>query len=271
MRKILAIWAVMLLAAALLYGQDFDFDMGGFPGGGIPRGSNKAMDKADDMQTAMEGRIAMRFFNALNRAPIPGATVDIPVAGTFTTDQNGRITFPVIPDGNYTLVFSRDGFITTDIDFRVQLSNVVFNWYNISPGIPDKDYRIVLEWGEKPADLDLHFEKTGGYHISYFNLKEAEDRNAVLDRDDRQGYGPETITVGRIDNKAVYTCWVHDYTNRTNTESTQMAQNGATVRVYSNNRLVQTIHIPAGGKGTRWNVFKIERGRLTATNALVAK
>ena len=269
MRKILAIWVAMLLPVALAYSQDFDFS--GFPGGGIPGGgSNKARDKADDMQAAMEGRIPMRFFNALNRAPIPGAVIEVPVAGKFTTDQNGRIVFPKIPDGNYRLVFSKEGFITTDIDFRVQLGNVVFNWFNVSPGIPDKDYRIILEWNEKPADLDLHFEKASGYHISYMNMKMAEDGNAVLDRDDRQGYGPETITIGRIDNNAVYTCWVHDYTNQSSSESTQMAQNGATVRVYSNNRLLNTFHIPTG-KGTRWNVFKIERGRLTTTNTLTAR
>ena len=99
-------------------------------------------------------------------------------------------------------------------------------------------------------------------------MKTADDGNAVLDRDDRAGYGPETITIGRIENNATYTCYVHDFTNRTNIQSTQMAQNGATVRVYSDNRLVNTFRIPAGGKGTKWNVFKIERGILTGVNTV---
>ena len=272
MKKTILAWLMILLAEALIFAQDFDFDgFGSAPGFSS---SNKAMDKANDFQDTMEGRIPLRFFNALNRAPIGGAAVSIPNVGTFTTSAEGKITFPKIPDGVYTLTFSKQGFITTDIDFRVQLGGVVFNWYNISPDIPGINYRIVLEWGEKPADLDLHFVKTGGsgsYHISYVDMKSAEDYNAVLDRDDRTGYGPETITIGKIDNNASYTCYVHDYTNRGKTNSTQMPQSGALVRVYSNNRLMGTYQIPAGGKGTKWNVFKIEKGVLSSVNTVVGK
>ena len=261
--------AFVLLTSVLVSTLAFDFDFGGF--GGFP-GGNKAMDKADDLQDTMNGQIPLRFFNALDRSPVSGALIHIPNVGNFTTDQRGRILFPKIPDGAYTLTFSKEGFITTDITFRVQLGGVVFNWFNVSPGIPDKDYRIVLEWGERPADLDIHFEKsggTGGYHISYSRMRMAEDGNAVLDRDERQGYGPETVTIGRIDSNATYICWVHDYTNRNNPQSVQMAQNGATIRVYSNNRLVNTFHIPAGAAGTKWNVFRIERGgRLVGVNTV---
>ena len=284
MKKFFLFLAIVLTATALVYGQGFGFDGfgdGGFPGGGFPGGGipgaaapNKARDKANDLQDTMGGRIPLRFFNALNRAPVPGATIQIPNVGNFTTNQEGKITFPKIPDGNYTLVFSKEGFITTDVDFQVQLGNVVHNWFNVSPGISASSYRIVLEWGEKPADLDLHFEKTGGsgtYHISYLEMKRADDGNAILDRDDTTGYGPETITIGRIEPNAMYTCWVHDYTNRNDTNSNQLAQNGAIVRIYSNNRLLNTFSIPAGAKGTRWNVFKIERGNLTSVNTVVAR
>ena len=278
MKKFLTAMVLILLAAGLVYSQfDFDGFGGGFPGGGtVPGGgSNKARDKADDLQDTMQGRIPLRFFSALDRKPIPGATVAIPSVGSFTTNQNGRIVFPKVPDGSYTLTFSKDGFITTDIEFRVQLGSVVLNWFNVSPGFSIANgFRIVLEWGEKPADLDLHFVKTGSpgaYHISYFEMKRADDGNAVLDRDDTTGYGPETITIGRVETNATYTCYVHDYTNRSNTQSTQMSQNGATVRVYSNNRLVNTFRIPANSSGTKWNVFKIERGNLVGVNTVDAK
>jgi hypothetical protein len=295
MKKTVCLSVLVLLAVAFAYGQGFDFDdfggMGGLP---VGAGSNKAMDRANDAQDKMEGRIPMRFFDAVSREPIPNAAIEIPNVGNFTTNNQGKIAFPKIADGSYTLIFKKSGYIETPIDFRVFGGAVDFNWYNVSKEIPlpprppvpaptpaapavpvpATNYRIVLEWGEKPADLDLHFVKTGGsgnYHISYSNMKQADDRNAVLDRDDRQGYGPETITIGRMDNNASYTCYVHDYTNRTNAESVQMPQAGATIRVYSDNRLAHTFKIPSGVKGNRWNVFKIERGVLTGVNTVTVE
>jgi len=270
MKKAIILVVAILLSAGLVFSQSMDFGgLGGIPGGG----SNKARDKADDAMDKMEGNIPMRFFNALDRKPIPGGKVEIPNKGTFTTNNAGKIVFPKIPDGNYTLIFSKEGFITTPIDFRVLLGAVDFNWYSISPGLSGKDYRIVLEWAEKPADLDLHFVKTGGsgsYHISYQNMKKTEDENAILDRDDTTGYGPETITIGKIDPNAVYTCYVHNYTDLSNTASVQMAKEGAVVRVYSMNRLYYTFRIPANSKGVVWNVFKIERGGLVEVNTVTA-
>ena len=276
MKKVIFIIPLVLLAAALIYSQDFDFD--GFPGGMGGAVSNptleKGRNKADDAQDKASGLIPMRFFSALDRRPIADGSVEIPDVGTLTTNNSGKIAFPKIPDGNYTLIFSKEGFVTTPIEFRVLLGAVDFNWYSISPGIPDKDYRIVLDWAEKPADLDLHFIKTGGsgaYHISYFNMHQAEDGNAVLDRDDRGGYGPETITIGKIDTKATYTCYVHDYTNRSNTQSAQMAKEGAIIRLYSQNRLIQSFRIPANTTGTKWNVFRIDKGNLIPVGTVSPK
>jgi len=273
MKKLFLIAFLFIFSVFCVFSQNFDFgDIGGISGG-LPGNAeaNKAIDKANDAVDKLNGLIPMRFFNALDRKPISGGSVEIPNVGTLTTNNAGKITFPQIPDGNYTLVFSKEGFITTNIDFRVILGNVDFNWFNISPVLPNKDYRIVLEWNEKPEDLDLHFEKVNGYHISFTNMKRAEDGNAILDRDDRQSYGPETITIGKIDPNATYKCWVHDWTNQNNTKSTAMTKQGVVVRVYSQNRLLQTFRIPATGAGTKWNVFRIERGALVVDNTVSAK
>ena len=276
MKKTILMTAIFVFGTLLAYSQDFDFD-------DIPRpagfGNNPALEKgrakSADAQDKLSGLIPMRFYNALDRKPIAGASIEIPNVGTVTTNNEGKIAFQKIPDGSYTLIFNKEGFITTPIDFRVQLGTVTNNWYSISPGIPNKDYRIVLDWAEKPADLDIHFVKTGGsgsYHISYFNLRNAEDGNAVLDRDDRLGYGPETITIGNIDLRATYACYVHDYTNKDNTASTQMAKEGAVVRVYSQNKLMHTFRIPANASGVVWNVFNIERnGKLVPVNTVSAR
>ena len=269
MKKTAILLMYLFLGMCFLFGQGF-----GGMADLLGPDARKAMDRAEDGMDKLDGRIPMRFFNAIDRSPIAGGRVEIENVGTFTTNSGGKIVFPVIPDGNYTLIFSKEGFITTPIDFRVMVGQVIFNWYSISPGFTNRDYRIVLVWGEIPADLDLHFVKTGGtgnYHISYFNLRSAEDGTTTLDRDDRNGHGPETITVGRIDPRAVYNCYVHDYTNRNNTNSTQMAREGAVIRVYSQNKLLHTFNIPSNGVGTRWNVFRIENGVIVPVNQVIAR
>jgi hypothetical protein len=51
----------------------------------------------------------------------------------------------------------------------------------------------------------------------------------------------------------------------------EMSKNGAVVRVYSMNKLVNTFRIPADGKGPKWNVFRIEKGAVVPVNTVTAK
>jgi len=235
---------------------------------------NRGMQKSEDAIDRLHGLIPMRFFDALTGNPISGAVIEIPNVGNFNTNTAGKIAFPVLPDGKYTLIFNGEGYITTPIDFWVTAGVTLISWFSVSPGLSGKDFRIVLEWGETPADLDIHLLRTGGsgnYHISYRNMRTADDGTTTLDRDDTAGYGPETITIGRLEQNAVYSVYIHDFTNRNNNASTQMAQRGATVRVYSLDRLIYTFHIPSNGVGTRWNVFNIEQGVVVPVNTVVAR
>jgi hypothetical protein len=127
-------------------------------------------------------------------------------------------------------------------------------------------FRIVLNWGEFPSDLDLHLE-SGGYHISYRNMRVSADGGVKLDRDDVDSYGPETVTIGRYDPQAEYIVYVMDYTNRNRGSSAEMGRSGALVQVYSSDRLLQTFRVP-GGTGVRWNIFRIVRGEIIPVNAL---
>ncbi|MDR0722420.1 MAG: hypothetical protein LBF75_06445 [Treponema sp.] len=252
------IMAVLLLwIGAAVYSQstgfpDFSFTMPDV---------EKAMVLSDMALMKLDKRIPMRFGNALDGKPIPGAAVEIPGIGSFVTDTRGIISFPEQADGSFTLVFTKPGFIPTAIPFTIQLSTVINNWYSISPELSG-DFRFVLDWGERPADLDLHWEKQGGYHISYRNMRSPADGSAKLDRDDTSGYGPETITVARAEGNGVYHLYVIDYTNRANSGSPALSRSGATIRVYSHNRLVETFTVPASGNGYRWNVCDLLQNRI---------
>jgi hypothetical protein len=255
-------------AGAALYGQfpDFsDFSGSSIPGFSIPE--DEASIRSQMAIMGLEGLIPMRFANALDGKPIPDAKVEIPGIGNFTTNAKGIISFSnKQANGAYSLVFSKSGFITTPIDFDIQVSTVAFNWYSISPGLQG-DFRFVLDWGETPADLDIHLEKSSAYHISYANMHSAEDGSAKLDRDDRDGGGAETITLSRAGEANVYDLYVVDYTNRSKRSSTALSRSGACIRVYGNNRLLYTFKVPQG-QGIRWNVFRIERNQIIPVNTL---
>jgi hypothetical protein len=224
-------------------------------------------DRAEDLRIQRrlmglkaDGLIPMRFASAVDGKPVADARVAIEGIGVFETDREGIITFPEREDGFFVLEFSKEGFVAAEIPFEIKLNNVSGNRFSVSPELAG--VRIVLDWGERPEDLDLHFEKQGGYHIAFWNMHSAADGSAFLDRDDMQSYGPETITVERVDGAAVYDIYVTDYTNRDRAGSRALSQSGAVVRVYANGRLAEAFVAPPDRPGTVWRVCRIAGGRI---------
>jgi hypothetical protein len=220
------------------------------------------------MRLKMDGLIPLRFTNALDGKPIDNATVDVAGIGVFVTNLAGIISFPEQEDGFYTLVFSKAAYITTELEFEVKLNNVFSNRISISPVMRGDYLRIVLDWTQTPADLDLHLEKapgsdgSRGYHLSYWNTHSADDGSALLDRDDRDGFGPETITVMETDVSRVYEVYIMDYTNRDSGTSRALSNSGAVIRVYNRAGLVDAFVVPPNRAGNQWNVFRIVNGRV---------
>jgi hypothetical protein len=98
-------------------------------------------------------------------------------------------------------------------------------------------------------------------------MRSAADGTVTLDRDDRDGYGPETITVAEVESAGVYDLYIVDYTNRQSPGSEQLSRSGAVLRVYLEDHLAHTFPVPSGA-GVRWNVFRIERNRIQPVNTL---
>jgi len=126
--------------------------------------------------------------------------------------------------------------------------------------------RIVLDWDKKPADLDAHFVKEGDYHISYREMTVTDDASARLDRDDRDGYGPETITVKDIEEKAEYTYYVKDFTNKDAKNSKQLSKSKAMVKIYGEGKLLNIWQLSEKQKGNAWAVFTIQNGKIVPTD-----
>ena len=136
-----------------------------------------------------------------------------------------------------------------------------------SVGIEDKDrFYIELKWGKSPKDLDLHLigpSLSGkGYVDTYWNNRYYMTNNvskaiALLNWDERNCYGPETIVFDpSVAPDGRYYIMVYDSTNAGSTTSTALAKSGAYVRA-KHSGYNYTKHIDASKKGCCWAPYYI--------------
>jgi len=151
---------------------------------------------------------------------------------SFKADRNGMVRIPLPPAGmdkNLPIKITRRGYITANEKLLVTLGSYWNNTFLMSKELPIHSARFVLSWDRKPSDLDLHL-KSDHYHISYRNTKSIVNQ-VKLDRDATKGYGPETITVKKLNKHNTYRVIVHRFSRDGS------INDKAQVRVYLNNKL----------------------------------
>ncbi|WP_250519353.1 MULTISPECIES: tetratricopeptide repeat protein [unclassified Caballeronia] len=125
--------------------------------------------------------------------------------------------------------------------------------YALSPVMKNLDgMRVVLTWGQRPRDLDLHVSYPQN-HV-YFQHQAGDDAN--LDVDHTDSYGPETITLDHKRSGQTYVFAVHDFSNESNPASSELANSEARVFVYVGQSLVRTFSVPRQA-GNLWTVFRV--------------
>jgi hypothetical protein len=227
---------------------------------------DKMRDQLDDSSAEQEGMLTLRFFNAETGDPVPDAIIKIQDGETYTTDMEGKVRFKKLPDGIYPFHFDKPGFIPENNKFELIAGTLFRNRFIVTPAFEIGSIRIVLDWDAKPKDLDAHFVKEGGYHISYHDMKTSSDGTARLDRDDQDGFGPETITVKDIDDGAEYTFYVKDFSNKDSKNSKQLSKSKAMVKIYEEGELKNIWQLSDKQKGNTWMVFSIHNGKLVPTD-----
>lgn len=233
------------------------------------------------------GTVTGLVTSALTNKPLEGVRVDFyrgvnmttgDLIHTLYTDEEG-IYSGDLPSGNYTAVLQKEGYLDGLLSVLVVGDYILTQpTISLSPGgILAGDLRVVLNWGEHPRDLDAHLigtktENSDDYfHVNFRQLQYQDEKQlAILDIDDRNGYGPETITLSNklVDGHYVYS--VHDYTNRSDFESnpSPLSLSGATVYVYSDEQLVATFTVPSDSTGNLWRVFEIVDGVILPLNEM---
>ncbi len=191
------------------------------------------------------------------------------------TNSSGYYYFENLPVGYYTVEASLHGYVTGYTNIIVLNTNPKTDFdFTITPLLAEDEIRIVLTWGDKPSDLDSHLigrtpsDDTFNVYYSDKNYYYDNIEMANLDVDDTSSYGPETITI--LENiHGAYTYAVHDYSNRSSSDSTALSLSGAVVRVFVGSEQIGEYHVPTDQVGTYWTVFQISgSGRIVPVNSI---
>lgn len=178
-----------------------------------------------------------------------------------TTDGQGYYEVR-IEAGDFTIQVSAEGFQEEEFERDIEdLQDSVEGVLTITPSVGENEIVIVLEWEATPEDLDAVLQ-CDDFMIDFRNREDSNSSmEAVLDVDEVNGYGPETITVN-ITGDAEFTYVVNNYRNDPN-----FAGCGATVKVYISGQAPIEYTIPSSGSGTKiWEVFQYKNGKIIDIN-----
>lgn len=219
----------------------------------IPSGESSITGQVIDAVTG-EFLSTTQIILHLDNNGSPGATV-----ASTETDLDGKFLFQGLVEGSYIITASPEGYIAEQKSVSLAANTDLTNQdLALSPILADDEIRIILTWNDKPADMEAHLTSPNPdgcrFHCYYWN-KNIPDAN--LDLDDRDGYGPETIT---ITNKGpgIYRYYVHDFTNRYSANSGWLSLSRAEVKVYSGNKPPIVFNVTPYRYGNVWHVFNID-------------
>lgn len=205
------------------------------------------------------------------RKGMSGTTPSFTTVATAETTAGGVYTLEGLPAGNYCVEIkdNRAGmptsnrYVSNSFNVKVLGGKTIGNQNaTVSTRMMMGQLRIVLEWGEKPRDMDSHFYvpmPTGGWYEVYFGNKRYEDSDrtliAMLDVDDTTSFGPETTTLYVPSNGDFYFS-VYNWSGETGINNSN-----ATVKVYAEAKNVPAyvFSIPTNATDYRWwRVFKYD-------------
>lgn len=203
----------------------------------------------------LDGVIKLKFKDAVTAKPVGGLEVTIQDLGTFLGDSTGVVQFPLeaiadLTDETLPFLVTAPGYIDYEDSLKIRLGTLFTKRFVLSPVLPPNQARLVVEWGKRPADIDAML--TGpGFTVSYRSMKGAKG-NATLDQDARSGFGPETITLTKINPKADYVFSIQNY-------SKEAPLDGAKIALYINNRLDKVIFL-AKSSAAKMEIARIRAG-----------
>jgi len=246
------------------------------------------------IQQACDGNgLPWNFIQAQSKFGVSGATIDstnqkgisggnlkiVFIAGDGTQiaadiDDKGKYSVQLYP-GNYLRNCTRDGFADDSSKVTVGQSAATNKHIYLSPSL--HGWRVILSWGAKPLDLDIHCLLPNMKDEINYSRRSNADATIKLDTDSRQGNGVETITLSTRSFTGKYRIYAENYSGNKKyrpSGDAQFVASEAKCQLYRDNDLVETVNVaksPANDTNLFWDILVIDGDTQTynVTNTLI--
>jgi len=141
---------------------------------------------------------------------LDGDVENVVADGVSPDPETGVITVPITKNGHYVVKIESEGFISNQEDYTVNCEIADCGSCDpkhlapLSPVLNEGELRMVLNWAEKPKDLDFYVMRRNNMNwnnkCTTYYAKKSGCAEATLDVDNRKGgnNGVETVTIHDI-------------------------------------------------------------------------
>jgi hypothetical protein len=216
-------------------------------------------------------------YTVLSGVTLTFKSSDGTTVATTTTDYRG-LYHVLLPQGAIKAEAAKNGYINRQADLVVESAMYVGQGadMSLSKVLPEGEWRVVLEWAglpespRNPTDLDSHikFVSSNRNYGTYYQRevyypykgRTVTDYSTglaiTLDRDDVDGFGPETTTLGGIGKCTLGRdrCLVQFYVKNYAMDG-PLGESRAVVTVYAGQSILAKFPIPASAGNERTRVI----------------
>jgi len=170
------------------------------------------------------------------------------------TDAKGKVSLSSVfaDDATVKLLVTKDGY--TPLVVQCPCAGMSYAVSETLGQTRLDAFRVVLNWGARPSDLDLHTM----YADSHVFFASKDGKDGFLDVDDTDSYGPETVTIQKRHAGEKYVFAIHNYSDRSQVKSRGLSASGAKVFVYVGESLIRSYYIKPNQVGGLWVLFSID-------------
>jgi len=213
--------------------------------------------------------------NAFNGNVLSGASVMVGNSRSESTNTDGNAVFASLPAGQVQVNAS-----STDFSPSARTETLVCGdnrlALSLSPtqgagALQANQVRVILNWGQEPYDLDSHLtgpqpglsasgiNEADRFHIYWWNKTSDDGVVGVLDVDDVDSFGPETVTVSPPSGQTHLRAGIYRYSVYHYGGVGTLADNTSVNLIIGSDS--RTFTPPAGslsGAGDLWTVFELK-------------
>lgn len=191
------------------------------------------------------------------------------VIATATTNFLGKYS-ALMPAGTWTITVSKTDYISYEAEIIV-ISAIAAGGAGdaaLSKVLAEGEWRVTLTWAAHSEDLDSHtYLGKNSKQLVYWQDREETDAStqmsAVLDRDDVNGFGPETTTF-----KGIGTCTMKEHclvkflVDNYTPKDKDIGESEAIITLYQGSRTVKKYNLPTeAGDARIWPIFTLDSAK----------